>query len=111
MQSNEPWVVARDLAAIVLLYGCGFAHIRSFVVKGQGHTVQPILAHQRKSGKRTLCPSAQDCCSERAGLHWALPLNWRHDPLFRGIREGAEPPPNSKGVFEQTRHQLDYHRL
>ena len=107
MQSNEPWVAARDLAVIVLLYGCGLRISEALSLKGKDAPFSRTLRIKGKGGKERFVPvlkiaaqSVQDyirlCPFELGG----------DDPLFRGIRGGGLNPRQIQKVLEQTRHQL-----
>lgn len=103
----EPWVAARDMAVITLLYGCGLrisealgltgAEVplpRALRITGKGskERVVPVLAVARTAVDRylRLCP-------------WPLTTE---GPLFRGVRGGALNPRIIQKAMETARASL-----
>jgi integrase/recombinase XerC len=107
LQSQTPWVAARDAAVVTLLYGCGLrisealgltgadaplgASLR-ILGKGQKERVVPVLPAARGAVDHylNLCPYPKEPAA----------------PLFRGVRGGALNARNIQGVMAQVRMQL-----
>ncbi len=106
----EPWIAARDRAALALAYGCGLrisevlgltpGHFQSggdfLTVLGKGGKQRslPLLAEVRELVQRyrTLCP-------------WALPAD---QPLFRGLKGGPLNARQIQRSMEQLRALLGW---
>ncbi|UWQ92295.1 tyrosine recombinase XerC [Aliisedimentitalea scapharcae] len=107
LQSERPWVAARDLAVITLLYGCGLRISEALGLKGQDAPLPPVLRIIGKGDKERIMPvlpAARDAVDKYLRLcpHPMKP----EDPLFRGIRGGALNPRIIQGVMARTRAQL-----
>ncbi|WP_298678719.1 tyrosine recombinase XerC [uncultured Lentibacter sp.] len=107
LQSREPWVSARDVAVVTLLYGCGLrisealsltmgdaplAQVIRITGKGGKERVVPVIDAARKAVQQylNLCPfAAQD-----------------RGPLFRGVRGGALNPRLVQKAMQAARMQL-----
>ena len=59
-EGSEPWVLARDSAVLVLLYGCGSAHIRSAQSQSRARAKprQRRFAHHRQRRQGAHCARA-----------------------------------------------------
>lgn len=107
LQSQTPWVAARDMAVITLLYGCGLRISEALGLtgaeaplgqslrilgKGRKERVVPVLPAARAAVDRylALCPHPKEATA----------------PLFRGVRGGALNPRSIQGVMAQVRMQL-----
>ncbi|RKT28110.1 integrase/recombinase XerC [Roseovarius halotolerans] len=107
MQSENPWIAARDQAVVTLLYGCG---LRISEALGLTCDVLPIgdaLRIVGKGGKERVVPviaPARDAVARYVGL---CPFDLEPGkPLFRGVRGGALNPRSVQKVTEATRNQL-----
>ncbi|MFO7772132.1 MAG: tyrosine recombinase XerC [Roseovarius gahaiensis] len=107
MQSETPWVAARDQAVVTLLYGCGLrisealgltadvlpmADVLRIIGKGGKERIVPVIAPARQAVARyvDLCPH------DLSG----------NSPLFRGVRGGVLSPRAVQKVTQAARAQL-----
>src|SRR6056297_3431497 len=107
LQSEKPWVAARDQAVVTLLYGCG---LRISEALGLTCDILPIGDALRiigKGGKERVVPviaPARDAVTRYVAL---CPFDMGPgEPLFRGVRGGALNPRGVQKVIEATRNQL-----
>ena len=56
LQSRVPWVAARDLAVVTLLYGCGLRISEALYLKGKDAPINRSLLILGKGGKERLVP-------------------------------------------------------
>lgn len=106
-QSQEPWIAARDLAVLTLLYGCGLRISEALGLLGKDAPLSDALRITGKGGKERVVPvlpAAQQAVEDyvRKCPH-AFEAD---DPLFRGVRGGALNPRIVQKTVEQTRMQL-----
>lgn len=107
LQSQTPWVAARDAAVVTLLYGCGLRISEALGLTGADAPLGEVLRITGKGGKERLVPVLPVA---RAAVE-----DYRHDcphelgptePLFRGVRGGALGPRAVARVTEAARMQL-----
>lgn len=107
MQTETPWVAARDVAVLTLLYGCGLRISEALGLKGRDVPLPEVLRIVGKGGKERIVPvlqAARDAVAEYLKL---CPHPVEPDaPLFRGVRGGTLSPRPIQKVMEQTRMQL-----
>lgn len=107
LQASKPWVAARDVAVLTLLYGCGLRISEALGLKGRDVPLPDVLRILGKGGKERLVPVlqvARDAVDEYLAQS---PYPIEPDaPLFRGARGGALSPRPIQKVMEQTRMQL-----
>ena len=107
LQSEEPWIAARDVAVVTLLYGCG---LRISEALGLTADVLPLgqsLRIHGKGGKERLVPllpAARDAIARYLRL-CPHPMR-RGAALFRGQRGGPLNPRLIARVMERTRLAL-----
>ena len=107
LQSEEPWIAARDVAVVTLLYGCG---LRISEALGLTADVVPMGESLRILGKGSkerlvpVLPAARRAVDRYVAL-CPYPLE-SGAPLFRGKRGGALNPRLIAKVVERTRMQL-----
>jgi integrase/recombinase XerC len=107
VQSKTPWISARDVAVVTLLYGCGLRRSEALALQGQDFPLAEVLRIRGKGGKERLVPVlpvAADAVAEYARLSPYKPM--KDHPLFRGARGGALNPRLIAKVVEQARSQL-----
>lgn len=107
LQSEEPWIAARDVAVVTLLYGCGLrisealsltggdvpmGEVIRIIGKGNKERIVPVLPIAR----RAVAEYVRLCPHEMEGKA----------PLFRGKRGGALNPRLISKVTETARMQL-----
>lgn len=106
-QSAEPWVAARDMAVLTLLYGCGLRISEALGLTGAVTPLPQVLRIIGKGGKERLVPvlpAAQEAVAAYVRL---CPHDLTRDaPLFRGVRGGPLNPRLITLVMERARHQL-----
>jgi integrase/recombinase XerC len=106
-QALEPWIAARDMAVVTLLYGCGLRISEALGLTGAAHPLPETLRIIGKGGKERLVPTlpvTRDAVAEYVRL---CPHDLtRNEPLFRGARGGALNPRLIALVMEKARMQL-----
>ncbi len=107
LQAREPWVAARDVAVVTLLWGCGLRISEALAISGRDVPLPETLRVVGKGGKERLVPvigAARTAVSEYVRLcpHQLDP----GQPLFRGVRGGPLGPRPIQKVMEQARMQL-----
>ncbi len=107
LQSQDPWVAARDVAVVTLLYGCGLRISEALGLSGAENPLPPVLTITGKGGKERqvpVLPVAREAVADYARL---CPHRLDRDaPLFRGVRGGALNPRAISGAVAQARAQL-----
>lgn len=107
LQSLEPWIAARDVAVITLLYACGLRISEALGLKGADYPLKDVLRILGKGGKERLVPVLPVAKSALNEYVRACPHDLSADePLFRGARGGALNPRAIQKVMEQARMQL-----
>jgi len=107
LQSDEPWIAARDVAVVTLLYGCGLRISEALGLAGDAHPLGPSLRILGKGGKERMVPvipAAQSAVASYVAICPYPPA--RGKPLFRGLRGGALNARRIARVMEITRMQL-----
>ena len=107
IQSDRPWVSARDVAVLTLLWGCGLRISEALGLKGSDAPLPQVLRIIGKGGKERVVPvlpAARDAVDAylRACPH---PLE-QGGPLFRAIRGGALGARAIAQVMADARMQL-----
>lgn len=107
LQSSKPWVAARDMAVVTLLYGCGLRISEALSLTGRDAPLPATLRIRGKGGKERLVPvipAARDAVDTYLRL-----CPWPQEaaaPLFRGVRGGALNPRSIQSVVARARMQL-----
>ncbi|MFK7743535.1 MAG: tyrosine recombinase XerC [Roseobacter sp.] len=107
MQSEKPWVAARDVAVVTLLWGCGLRISEALSLVGSDAPLAPTLRIHGKGGKERIVPvlpAARDAVD--AYLAECPFLAEPNAPLFRAIRGGALAPGAIQKVMARARMQL-----
>ena len=107
MQTETPWIAARDQAVVTLLYGCGLRISEALGLTADVLPLGDVLRITGKGGKERIVPviaPARAAVARYADLcpHELSPGR----PLFRGVRGGALGPRQVQKVTEATRAQL-----
>ena len=107
IQTETPWVAARDVAVLTLLWGCGLRISEALGLKGADAPLANVLRIVGKGGKERLVPvlpAARDAVDAylRVCPHPQTP----REPLFRAIRGGALGPRAIAQVMANARMQL-----
>jgi len=105
--SREPWIAARDLAVLTLLYGCGMRISEALSLKGSDYPIERRLKIRGKGNKDRVVP-VLDIAAQRVQHYVTLcPHDISlHEPLFRGLRGGALNPRQIQKAVEQLRYQM-----
>ncbi len=107
MQSREPWVAARDLAVVTLLYGCGLRISEALSLRGKDAPLDKSLRILGKGGKERFVPVLPIAAQNVASYMRVCPFELGADaPLFRGIRGKALNQRQIQKIIEEIRHQL-----
>lgn len=106
-QGQEPWIAARDVAVVTVLYGCGLRISEALGLTGADAALPRVLRITGKGGKERLVPvipAAREAVARYADL---CPYDLTPDaPLFRGTRGGPLNPRLVQKGMERTRMQL-----
>ena len=106
LQSSEPWVGARDVAVVTLLYGCGLRISEALSLTMADAPLPQVLRITGKGGKERVVPVI--AAARAAVEHYlkACPFASHEGPLFRGVRGGALSPRLIQKVMQAARLQL-----
>ena len=107
LQSQVPWVAARDQAVVTLLYGCGLRISEALGLTGADLPLGGSLRIIGKGGKERVVPVIGPA-REAVEVYLRLcPYPTEPDTaLFRGVRGGSLGPRAVQKVVEQVRLQL-----
>ncbi|MEO1790272.1 MAG: tyrosine recombinase XerC [Pseudomonadota bacterium] len=106
VQAAVPWVAARDVAVITLLYGLGLRISEALGLDARVAPLDEVLRIRGKGGKERIVPvlpAARDAVERYRSLS---PHDLSDGPLFRGVRGGPLNPRIVQKGMEQVRHQL-----
>ncbi|SHJ32481.1 integrase/recombinase XerC [Shimia gijangensis] len=107
MQSQKPWVGARDVAVVTLLYGCGLRISEALGLNGSDAPLPQTLRIVGKGGKERIVPVIDAARAAVDGYLAQCPYPLEPDaPLFRGARGGRLSPRVLSGAMQATRMQL-----
>jgi integrase/recombinase XerC len=107
LQSQEPWIAARDVAVVTLLYGCGLRISEALGLTGDVLPLGDSLRIRGKGGKERMVPVLD--AARKAVAHYVALCPYDLPPgeaVFRGQRGG---PLNGRMIaraMERTRLQL-----
>jgi integrase/recombinase XerC len=107
IQASEPWIAARDVAVVTLLYGCGLRISEALALTGADTPLPEVLRIVGKGGKERIVPvigAARDAVAAYLRL-CPYPCN-AAEPIFRAVRGGVLSPRAIQKVMEQSRMQL-----
>ncbi|SDI59096.1 tyrosine recombinase XerC [Aliiruegeria lutimaris] len=107
LQSEEPWIAARDVAVVTLLYGCGLRISEALGLEADCLPLGESLRIRGKGGKERIVPvlpAAREAVSRYVALSpWPAEAG---TPLFRGKRGGRLNARLVTRVMERSRMQL-----
>ena len=107
MQSSDPWIGARDIAVLTLLWGCGLRISEALSLKGRDAPLPATLRIVGKGGKERLVPVLPVAQQAIDAYLVVCPFAKEDDaPLFRAVRGGALNPRSIQKVMQETRAQL-----
>lgn len=107
LQHQTPWVAARDVAIVTLLYACGLRISEALKLTGADAPLPASLRIKGKGGKERqvpVLPVAQQAVNAYL-LHCPFELT-EPGPLFFGVRGGALNPRLVQKSVAQARMQL-----
>ncbi|WP_299351790.1 tyrosine recombinase XerC [uncultured Shimia sp.] len=107
LQHENPWISARDVAVVTLLYGCGLRISEALCLNGSDAPLPSVLRILGKGDKERVVPVI-DAAREAVDVYLSLcpyPMN-ADAPLFRGARGGRLSPRVVSGAMQATRMQL-----
>jgi len=107
LQHQEPWVAARDVAVVTLLYGCGLRISEALSLTVADTPLAEVLRIKGKGGKERIVPvidAAKHAVAQYLRL-FPYPVT-PQSPLFRGVRGGALNARVIQRTMEQARLQL-----
>ena len=106
-QHATPWIGARDVAVVTVLYGCGLRISEGLGLSGADNPLPDMLRVRGKGDKERLVPvlpAARAAVARYAALcPWELV---RDAPLFRGAKGGRLSPRIVAAVTARARMQL-----
>ncbi|WP_396022189.1 tyrosine recombinase XerC [Celeribacter litoreus] len=107
LQHEEPWIAARDVAVVTLLYGCGLRISEALSLQGKDAPLGETLRIVGKGGKERIVPVLPAARSAVENYVRLCPYELLADtPLFLGKRGGALNPRLIAKVTEAARMQL-----
>ncbi|MGB3553238.1 MAG: tyrosine recombinase XerC [Jannaschia sp.] len=107
LQHETPWIAARDVAVVTLLYGCGLRISEGLGLRRRDAPLPDALRVTGKGGKERLVPVLPAARNAVDRYIAACPLNLDPDaPLFRGVRGGALRASQVAAVVARARMQL-----
>ena len=107
LQSQDPWIAARDAAVLTLLYGCGLRISEALGLTGADVPLPEVMRIKGKGDKERIVPVI-DAARDAVDVYLRLcPYPRDTDqPIFRAVRGGPLSPRAIQKVMEQTRMQL-----
>jgi len=106
-QGHAPWIGARDVAVVTVLYGCGLRISEGLGLTGAENPLPEMLRITGKGGKTRLVPVLPAAREAVAAYVRLCPFDPSTDaPLFRGARGGPLNPRLVQKAMEQARMQL-----
>ena len=107
LTDNEPWVIARDTAVILLLYGCGLRISEALSLKYSEMPLTDTLKIQGKGDKFRIIPILQIAREAVENYLNTLPFTLNgNDNIFRGVRGGNLNPRSIQLVMKLIREKL-----
>lgn len=107
LQHPEPWVAARDLAVVTLLYGCGLRISEALGLKGEDAPLPEVLRITGKGGRERLVPVLPVARRAVEDYRREAPFELQDGaPLFRGVRGKALGARAIARVTQAARMQL-----
>ena len=107
LTDNEPWVIARDTAVILLLYGCGLRISEALSLKYSEMPLTDTLKIHGKGDKFRIIPILQIAREAVENYLNTLPFTLNgNDNIFRGVRGGSLNPRSIQLVMKLIREKL-----
>ncbi len=107
LQSDTPWVQARDVAVLTLLWGCGLRISEALGLQGRDAPLATSLRILGKGNKERIVPVLPAARTAVDAYLAQCPYRLAPDaPLFRGVRGGALSPRLIQDLMRRVRQQL-----
>jgi len=107
LQSETPWVAARDQAVVTVLYGCGLRISEALGLTGADLPLGKTLRITGKGGKERIVPMIAPAREAVEAYIRLCPYPTQTDEaLFRGVRGGPLNPRLVQKLIAQVRMQL-----
>ncbi|WP_332065155.1 tyrosine recombinase XerC [Bartonella sp. CB189] len=109
-QENEPWVIARNTAVLMLLYGCGMriSEALALTPKQFSDPNSISLFVTGKGGKTRIIPLIKVVCEAVHNYLKCCPYPLMdNQPMFRGVRGGVLQPEIIQRTVRNLRAKLD----
>jgi integrase/recombinase XerC len=107
LQSDEPWIAARDSAVVTLLYGCGLRISEALGLRGRDAPLADMLRITGKGGKERLVPVLPVAMQAVDVYRRLCPYPLDGDAaLFRGARGGKLSASLVQKAMRMARMQL-----
>ena len=104
---SEPWVAARDVAVIALMYGCGLRVSEALGITAKSLPIGEVLRITGKGGKERITPVLPAVRAAVEDYLRLYPMELTDDmEIFRGVRGGPLNPRQVAKTVERLRHQL-----
>ncbi len=108
LDSNEPWIAARDWALVVLIFGCGLRISEALGLTNKDIVNKPdslrIIGKGNKERIVPVLPAVNEAIAKYIKIR---PFgNDIEDPLFRSVRGLPMSPRMAEKVVENLRHYL-----
>jgi len=105
--ARQPWLAARDIAVLLLLYGGGLRIAEALSLTGRDAMLGEVLQVTGKGGKQRMVPVLP--VTRAAVADYARLCPWplsAKEPLFRGAKGGALSPGMVQRAMAQARRAL-----
>ena len=107
LQARQPWVAARDVAVLTLLWGCGLRISEALGLTGSDAPLPDVLRITGKGGKERVVPVLPAARAAIDAYLRACPFPHERDaPLFRAVRGGPLAARAVSQVMADARMQL-----
>lgn len=107
LQHQTPWIAARDVAVVTLLYGCGLRISEALSLTRADHPLPDVLRIKGKGDKVRIVPVLPAARAAVADYIKHCPHQPPPDgPLFLGLRGKRLNPRQVQKTMEQSRLQL-----
>ena len=107
LTDREPWIIARDTAVILLLYGCGLRISEALSLKYHDMPLADTLKIKGKGDKFRVVPILQVAREAVEKYLKLLPFTLNtNDNIFRGVRGGSLNPRSTQLVMKLIREKL-----
>ena len=107
LSENNPWIVARDTAVLLLRYGCGLRISEALSLKYREMPLTDTLKIKGKGEKFRVVPVLQIARDAVENYLELLPFTLNsNDNIFRGVRGGSLNPRSIQLVMKLIREKL-----